>query len=351
MKKLVALLLSAVMVFGLCACDSEGSTGATGGTVDKDAVSTIKAAAKKLNDTYSNYIISNAIESSYGASEFIECVKGEDIYTDYSVDSEGNIGTSSYGSADTIQYALSDWTHDGKYYSFSVDESGNDLMYVFPSTFATKYNHDREFLWVNRMLEQATSVKKVDSLTLTLDGVEEQFTAYEIEIPSDLVAELLNTDTLGVYKSLKDDEKSGSNIDKFCDFYLQDINRVIAYTPGKATVAIDSNGILKFMSLETGGLGSLMYVTKAVVDVRNQNVRDTPDFTGAIPIASTLTEIADFVAQYPDYDSAMRALSELSDTGAYDDLLGEGVDELIEPDGEGSEDDVGSIEGGGSAES
>lgn len=351
MKKLVALLLSAVMVFGLCACDSGGSSGTAGGTVDKEAVTTIKAAAKKLNDTYSNYIISTAIESSYGASEFIECVRGDDIYTDYSIDSEGNVGTSSYGSADTIQYALSDWEHDGKFYSFSMDEDGNEVVFTFPSNYATKYNHDREFLWVNRMLEQATLVKQIDDMTLTLEGTQEQFTAYEIEIPSTLVAELLNADTYGVYSSLKDDEKAGSNIYKFCEYYLKDISRVMAYTDGVVTVAIDSNGILKFMSLETGGLGSLMYVTKAVVDVRNQNVRDTPDFTGAIPIASTMTEIADFVAQYPDYESAMRALSELSDNGGYDDLLGGGVDELIDPDGEGSVEGAGSVEDEGSAES
>ena len=68
------------------------------------------------------------------------------------------------------------------------------------------------------------------------------------------------------------------------------------------------------MSLEIGGLGARMYVTKAVVDVRNQNVRDTPDFSGAVPVVSTMAELADFVAQYPDYESALSALHDKYDS-------------------------------------
>lgn len=318
MKKVVGVLISLSLVLGLAACDAPGGS-SSGKGVDSAAKSEIQAAAKKLSDTYTNYIISTNVEFAGNATEYIEVVKGEDIYTEFSVSEDGGIGEVSYGSSDTISYALADWTHDGVFYSFGHDDDGNSVIYKFPASYATKYAYDREAMWVNRMLEKAISIEPYDDLELTLAGEQETYKAYRIEVPSDVVQNFVLEDSLCVYSAIKDEEKKGSNIDKLCDFYIEDFKLQRAMSDGRVVVGIDQDGILKFMSLEVGGLGTTMYITKAVVDVRNPNARDLPDFSSAVPLVSTMTDLADFIAQYPDYDSAMKALQEEFATSTEDD--------------------------------
>lgn len=308
MKKIVAVLLSAAMVLGLCAC---GST--DGPTINEEYKTEIAAAAKKLSDTYSNYVISNSVERDSSGYEYIECVKGGDVYTEYSVDEEGYLGTIQYGSVETASYILSDWTHDGKYYSFTVDDEGNDAIYLFPSSYATKYNYDREMLWANRLLAGALSIEPYNTIQLTTaDGISDLKT-FKMTVSGSTIADLFSAESKGTYLALKDEEKSGTNIAKLCDYCIDDYEKVNVYADAEVLVGIDENGILKYVEIAVGGLGTMMYMTKIVADVRNPNVRDLPDFTGSVPIASTLVELADFVAQYPDYDSAMSALYSMSD--------------------------------------
>lgn len=309
MRKIVTLLLGLLMVFSLAACGAGGGSSSVNSAYKQE----IANSAKKLNDTYTNYIISTTTEGFGNQQEYIEVIKGNDIYTEYSVDEYGDIGTIPYGSGESIPYALVDWTHDGQYYSLGYADDG-EVMYKFPENFATKYDYDREMLYVNRLLAGATEIKPYEDLHLTLAGETSTFKAYSISVDAKTVMEIMSADSRGVYMSIKDSEKSGSNISKLCDFYLEDSRLMNTYSDGRVIVAIDSDGILKFMSLEIGGLGARMYVTKAVVDVRNQNVRDTPDFSGAVPVVSTMTELADFVAQYPDYESALSALHDKYDS-------------------------------------
>lgn len=302
----VSVALCCVMLMSLAAC---GGSPTAGGGIDADAKKAVENAAKKLNDTYTNYIISNTMEFYGTGSEFIEVVKDNDIYTEVSLGDEGDVGQIPYGSADSVSYALIDWTHEGQFYSFTYEEDGATI-YKFPENFGTKYNHDREMLWANRALAGATEIVKVDDMQLTLNGTTETYSAYRLKVKADTVMQLLSSNSWGVYSSVKEAEKSSSNVSKLCDFYMKSTEMERTYSDAYITYAIDADGILKFMSLEVGGLGEMMYYTKAVVDVRNQNVRETPDFSTTVPLVSTMTELADFVAQYPDYDSAVKALND-----------------------------------------
>lgn len=351
MKRILGVALCLSLCFAtLAGC---GGSPTAGKNVDAAAKQAIEDAAKKLNSTYSNYIISNTVEFSDGVSEFIEVIKGDDIYTEYSVSEDGNLGEISYGSTDSIQYALMDWTHDNQYYSYGYTEDG-EMLYKFPSNFATKYVHDREMLWANRILAGAIEVEAIEDMQLTLNGAAETFKAYRVRVTPDTVLSLLGSGSWGVYNSLKDEEKAGTNISKMCDFYLESTALENTYSEGVITFAVDQDGILRFMSLETGGLGHMMYYTKAVVDTRNQNVRDMPDFSDAVPLAATMTEMADFLAQYPDYDSAIQALNDIADYDPTEDVDGQdlivsgGEDEVSDGSGSEGSDGSGADEGEGS---
>ena len=85
----------------------------------------------------------------------------------------------------------------------------------------------------------------------------------------------------------------------------------LTFSDAKVIVGIDNNGILKYMCLETGGLGTRLYYSKAVIATSNDVVRDMPDFSGALKFSATLQEFADFVSEYDDYDDAMKALNSM----------------------------------------
>ena len=318
MKKVFMVPISLILLFCmlLSGCGAgKPVTPATAG-VDKNLQAEIAAAAKKLNDTYTNYVIETSVDRGDSYSMFIEVVKGDDIYTEYSVSGSEDyeFGMIPYGSDDVISYTITDWTHDGKYYSFNTDENGESVIYRFPDKFAEKYAYDREMLWVNRMLATAESITKHADVTLE----DEVLTAYNIRVPAETVAELMSYDSRGVYQAIKDEEKAGSNIAQLCDLYLWNMADSHTYSAADAVVAIDSNGILRVVTMKIGGLGQIMYVTKQVVATTNPNVRDDFDFSVAVPFTSTLSEMADYIVQFDTNEEKITALSELFASYDYD---------------------------------
>lgn len=306
MKKAVSLLLCLSMLFALSACGGDSAGASSQYTAE------IKASADKLSSTYTNYIIATTVEFAGNTQEYIEVVKGDDIYTEYSVSEDGVLGTIPYGSSETIQYALVDWTHDNQFYSFAGTADNGDVIYKFPTNYATKYAGDREMLFVNRLLAGASNITPKDDIQVDIDGTGvATYKGYQMTVSAKTVADILSFDTQGLYLSIKDEEKSGSNISKLCDFYLEDMTGIWTYSDARVVVGVDSNMMLRFMTLEVGGLGTRMYVTKTVVATSNPNVRETPDFTTAVPLVSTMKEMADIIAQYPDHDSAVAALNTL----------------------------------------
>lgn len=305
-KKLVSLMLCATVVASLCGCSETNEVKKD--ELNQEYVSTIRDAAKKLNTTYTDYIISNTLNAPDGDTEYIEVVHDKVSYTEYSVDADDNLGTLEYGSDDSMSYALTDWlTEDGKYYVFAADNEGKTVIYSANDKYKY-YVEDRPYLYVNMLLDNAISVSKYDDLELDLGEGAETFTSYKVKVKGESLKEILGASSYGVYKSLVDDENTDKNISKLCGYYLEDLDMNLTFSDANVIVGIDSNGILKYICLETGGLGTRLYLTKAVVSTRNPNLRDTPDFTGAVDFASTLKELADYVSSYDSYDDALRAL-------------------------------------------
>lgn len=74
---------------------------------------------------------------------------------------------------------------------------------------------------------------------------------------------------------------------------------------GNCLVGIDSNNILRYVTIEIGGLGTRMYITKAVVSVKNENIRSEPDFTKAEEYYKSIEEKAEFIKGYSDFDTGL----------------------------------------------
>lgn len=307
-KKFLSFALCGIMLVSLSAC----SNGQETAQLNSEYVTAVKDAAAKLNSTYTDYIVTTTLEAPDGDTQYLE-VKHEDTsYTEYSVSGDNEVGTIAYGSADSITYSLTDWlTKDGKYYMFGSDNDGNSVTYSLPTAYKDLVS-DRVMLYANKFVDNALSIEKYDDLTLNLGDGSQTYTSYKVKVPASVVKDILGVSTYGVYKTIEDDKDTSANIKKLCSYYLEDLNMNLTFSDANVILGIDSDGILKYACLEVGGLGTRLYYTKAVVATKNSNVRSTPDFTNAQTYASSLSDLADYVADYDSYDEAVKALNEKS---------------------------------------
>lgn len=307
-KKFLSFALCGIMLVSLSAC----SNGKETAQLNSEYVTAVKDAAAKLNSTYTDYIVTTTLEAPDGDTQYLE-VKHEDTsYTEYSVSDDNEVGTIAYGSSDSITYSLTDWlTKDGKYYMFGSDNDGKSVTYSLPTAYKDLVS-DRVMLYANKFVDNALSIEKYDDLTLNLGDGSQTYTSYKVKVPASVVKDVLGVSTYGVYKTIEDDKDTSANIKKLCSYYLEDLNMNLTFSDANVILGIDSDGILKYACLEVGGLGTRLYYTKAVVATKNSNVRSTPDFTNAQTYASSLSDLADYVADYDSYDEAVKALNEKS---------------------------------------
>lgn len=307
-KKFLSFALCGIMLVSLSAC----SNGKETAQLNSEYVTAVKDAAAKLNSTYTDYIVTTTLEAPDGDTQYLE-VKHEDTsYTEYSVSDDNEVGTIAYGSSDSITYSLTDWlTKDGKYYMFGSDNDGNSVTYSLPTAYKDLVS-DRVMLYANKFVDNALSIEKYDDLTLNLGDGSQTYTSYKVKVPASVVKDVLGVSTYGVYKTIEDDKDTSANIKKLCSYYLEDLDMNLTFSDANVILGIDSDGILKYACLEVGGLGTRLYYTKAVVATKNSNVRSTPDFTNAQTYASSLSDLADYVADYDSYDEAVKALNEKS---------------------------------------
>lgn len=307
-KKILSFALCGIMLVSLSACSNGKSTP----ELNQDYLIAVKDAAEKLNSTYTDYIIATTLEAPDGDTQYLE-VKHEDIsYTEYSVNDDNQVGTIAYGSADSITYSLTDWlTKDGKYYMFGADNDGNSVTYSLPTAYKDLVS-DRVMLYANKFIDSATAIEKYDDLTLDLGDGSQTYTSYKVKVPASTVKDILGASTYGVYKTVEDDKDTSANIKKLCSYYLEDLDMNLTFSDANVIFGIDSDGILKYACLEVGGLGTRLYYTKAVVATKNSNVRSTPDFTNVKTYASSLSDLADYVANYDSYEDAVKSLNEKS---------------------------------------
>lgn len=307
-KKFLSFALCGIMLVSLSAC----SNGKETAQLNSEYVTAVKDAAAKLNSTYTDYIVTTTLEAPDGDTQYLE-VKHEDTsYTEYSVSDDNEVGTIAYGSSDSITYSLTDWlTKDGKYYMFGSDNDGNSVIYSLPTAYKDLVS-DRVMLYANKFVDNALSIEKYDDLTLNLGDGSQTYTSYKVKVPASVVKDVLGVSTYGVYKTIEDDKDTSANIKKLCSYYLEDLDMNLTFSDANVILGIDSDGILKYACLEVGGLGTRLYYTKAVVATKNSNVRSTPDFTNAQTYASSLSDLADYVADYDSYDDAVKALNEKS---------------------------------------
>ena len=99
------------------------------------------------------------------------------------------------------------------------------------------------------------------------------------------------------------------NIRNLFQYYLDNSEYTLACSDANVLVGIDNDGLLRYMGLEVGGLGTNLYFTSVVVDTNNKEVRTNVDISNAKTFESLYTDLADYCAKYDTIEDALESIS------------------------------------------
>ena len=269
--------------------------------IDATSKKEIEDAVAKLESYEDAYAITNLMEAPDGILSYIEVVSGDNNYTEYPMDSEGNVGVE----GENTTYFLSDWMVDGgSYYILGSDDDNNLLSYTLPSSYQELCS-DRTNLYVDMMIDDFISITKIGTQEVDLGSGYENLVLYQCILPSETVREILGMGNYGLYDSIRKDYKNNSAIVSLCDYYCSELDMNLTFSDANIMIGIsEDEGLLRYMSLETGGLGTRLYLTKIVV-LDGISVRSLPDFSGATDYVDTMQDLADYCAEFNSVEEAL----------------------------------------------
>lgn len=221
-----------------------------------------------------NYTIQTTIELPTGTTTYLEVVNPRGSYTEYpawdiDLDEEPEV----------VEFELYDWMLDGKLYEPS--HTGEAQWSLMPMGYA-KSIKNRESLYTNTFrwgFLEKTSIEERE-----IDGVVEFLTIYEGKLPSSIVNRYMRRDTVELYKQLVKEAKHRGDevLKKSLSLSLKGYKKSLTYSYGDFKIGIGKSGVLRYLTLDAGGLGSRVNVTKQV-SLNTTDTRPIPDFSSHLP--------------------------------------------------------------------
>ena len=304
---LVAIIVLITVVAIIAVVNPTGNTGKhVGNTRENREI--IREGLTNLQRHQGNYAISNVLNAPDGVSYSFDMVTSNGSYTEYPLDSSGNVGLIDENATTGIKYILNDWiTTDNKMYMVTVDDAGAPTQFLrMPDSYIDMVK-SRNYMYVDRMVDEFTEISYKDTVNENLgDGKTEQIVFYKCKLPSKVIREILGAATEGIYLSLQKDYKDNESIQTYCKYYLQDLDMNLTFSDAIVTIGL-VDGVLRYTNVEVGGLGSRLYSTSAVLFSEMQE-RTTPDFSTAIDYVDTVQDYADYLNSFGSYDEALNAL-------------------------------------------
>lgn len=302
-KRIFSLVLASTLMLGLVGCGSNNES-----QVSSDQKE-LEQAVEGLKADKDTYIISTTVNAPSESSQYIEVCGADFNYTEYPVDAEGNIVTDVDVNAVGNSYMLSDWMTEDSFYVWAMSNENEAGFYTLPDSYRT-ICEQRRYLYADYIMKDIKDVKKSDSIVADLGEGEQEYQIYKGTVSAEAITEIMKVGSYDLYEALETQYANDEAIKKYASFMKDETGFNLVFGDAKATFAV-ANGELRYYTLEIGGLGTRMYLTKSVVK-STTDVREKPDFTGAKEYAELIRETADYVSQYDTYDDALNSM--LSDT-------------------------------------
>lgn len=318
----------ATLALGMVGCGtSNTATTKTKTSKSTKAIDELQTAVDNLGNSDTNYVISNILEAPEGSTYYIEnYATSGSSFTEYPVDDNGNLGvlnTTTVGDDATQEeqdeaaanqnYVITDWiTDEGKMYLNNSTSSDKDEYFSLPDSYANICK-SRNVMYLDTMINDFTKIEKQDKKQdLDLGESDKvKLTMYNCVLPSDKISKYLAVGSLAMYSSLKNAKDTSENVKKLCDYYIKDLNETMYFSDANVYLGVDENKVVRTFSLEVGGLGSRLYLTKTVLYGVYQDEKE-PDFSNVKTYASSIEDLADYLAKSgKEYSSAINEMYQM----------------------------------------
>ena len=236
-------------------------------------------------------------------------------------------------------FTVSDYLKDNEMILVGYDdvETGEYTGWKVPTGYK-ELADSRAFLYVDRFLGNFGVIHKEEAITTDIGNGMETLDIFTGEVQSEAISTQIGIGSTELYKELMystDDD----NIKKLLGWYVNESEKATACSDGDFTIGLDKNGVLKLMSVQVGGIGDFLNITKTVItDTSVMEKVLVPVIENPTDYALEFKEMADMCAPYETYDAAIEALYHTeNDTGEVilddsTDLLDETGDITITPE-------------------
>ncbi len=259
-------------------------------------------ALKKYDDMY---IVTTQIAGT-DTTNYIEVVmKDGTSYTEYPVDSNGKVGVVESDSTKS-NYLLTDWLDKKNLYAFG---SENATVTTLPKSYKDMVS-DRVYMYLPEIMNKVTDVSKEKKATQDIGNGEEEFQVYKAKLPASTVKDIVGVGTQGLYKAIAKDYSKDENVKKLADYYVKNMDMDLTFSDANVTFGV-ADGIIKYVNIETGGLGTRLNLTRAIItDTSKYQLRQKPDISKAKDYVKTqVKKTADYVATFDSIEDAMMTLN------------------------------------------
>lgn len=276
-------------------------------------VTDINKATKALEEK-DDYVITTYISLPTGEDAYIEVVNNGVSYTQHPETAEG-LAVAYQEKTEQTSYYLTDYiTADNKMYLFD-----GSTYYSVPDSYAGVCRK-RDTMFIRTIIKSlmesenaktfASMLTKDDIVDVNFGNKVESVQMYTGKIDGSAMREIMSTGSYKLYESIKDEARPKSGVYKLMNWFLQDVDTYLTYSDTEVTIGT-VDGVLRYVSLGAGGLGSYMTMTKCIVFDDEERLTQ-PDFSTAIPYSTVFQEAADMCEDYDTAEEAFKAMSESS---------------------------------------
>ena len=316
--KIVALMMAVVFTLGGC-----GATAPTNNTVSTESTFTVSPDIKsseeykKVSDAVTkamesdNFVVTTMVNSPSDASTYIEVYDNGKSYTRIPDGTTNYTGTSWQTRVDGNAYILSDYIDkDGNMYLAETADGVSYEMYSVPKSYSDS-SKSRKVMFLDVLLNGVKDISFTETITADLGSGDIELDIYSLTVDSTAVKELHKTGSYNMYDSIRKEYPDEIGVTKLMTWYLEDIERTLHFSDGDLIIALDKEGMPRYMSMQMGGLGTFATISKSIVDITDDAKINEPDLSQAVEYKTMLQSYADFAKDFDTIEEMFDAMNSI----------------------------------------
>ncbi len=334
---LTIVLIGMCVYIGTTSSKNSKATTETSVAVNKSVLTDALNELKKKD----SFIVTTYVNAPMGNTSYIEYVTPDTSATLV----DDNYIETPFQQIDltTVNYRYNDLIKDGHMYMFydNVDTEGKTITEVYqaPDEYAKECSA-RSYMFFDLMKDDIKDLEFVETAYDTdLGNGPVAMDVYKGKLDSKIVKKIMGNGTISLYESVKKNSQN-EGMQKLMGWLIDDIDFTMQYSDANVIVGI-SDGMLIYVNLEIGGLGTKMYVTKCYIE--NTDVATklaVPSIANAVPYEELYANYAEMALNYDSMEGLYNAVYSQNNPTFTEEELQEMLDNAVKETEEKSGKDI-----------